>query len=216
MADWRVLDRPDPSPGNPLMVRDIARQLGEEAGRVSDTVTRLRGIANAVDALQMRGDYAPGYRRVLAELPGELARLEIAYRSVGAALDRFASGLEQAQARAGAALRHGSEAAARYQGALRELRALLPDGQPAGLLGGVHLNPWMLDAATVELDENLRSQARVIAFRARSAQDDVETANRLADQAAGLREDAERRCEREIDAVNLRLRTSPRRSAYLP
>lgn len=199
MADWSVLNRPNPAPGNPAAVREIARRLGDEASRVRDAVTRLDGIAGGTDALKMEGDYAPGYRDAVAELPVQLRKLDVAYSGAGSALDRFAGSLEQAQAKADGALRQGSDADGRYHGALNELRALLPDGRQAVLLGGINLNSWTLDAATLGMDENVRDQVRTVGARARSADEDLETANRLADEAAQLREDAERRCEREID-----------------
>jgi RHS repeat-associated protein len=199
MADWSVMGRPDPAPGNPPGVRDLARRLNEEAGRVRDAVTRLDGVSNGSGTLRMQGDYAAGYREALATLPRELRKLDTAYSRAGGALDRFATGLEQAQAKAGTALRRGTDADGRYQGALNELRALLPDGRQAVLLGGVNLNPWTLDVATTGMDEGIREQVRHAASRARSADEDLDTAQRLADEAARLRADAERRCAREID-----------------
>ncbi len=202
MADWSVLGRSDPAPGDPTGVRQIAARLGGEAIRVQDAVTRLDSVANGTSSLRLEGDYAPKYRQSLARLPPELRKLDAAYSRAGAALDRFAVSLEEAQVTAGAALRQGSDADGRYTGALNELRALLPDGRQSVLLGGVNLNSWTLDAATLGMDENIRSQIRLVAARARSADDDLDAAKRLADAAARLRADAERHCAREIDEAD--------------
>jgi RHS repeat-associated protein len=199
MADWSVLDRTDPAPGTPAGVRQLARRLQDEARRVQDAVSRLQGVANGTDTLRMAGDYAAGYRTALAELPPELRRLDRAYGAAGTALDRFAGSLEEARTRAATALNRGTDADSRYQGALNELRALLPDGRQAVLLGGVNLNSWTLDTATLGLDESVRAQVRSAGARARSADDDLDAARRLADEAARLRADAERRCEQELD-----------------
>jgi hypothetical protein len=76
MADWSVLDRTDPAPGNPAGVRELARRLNDEASTVRGAVTRLDAVANGTDALRMQGDYAPGYRAALTELPGELKKYD--------------------------------------------------------------------------------------------------------------------------------------------
>ncbi|MCA1704961.1 MAG: type IV secretion protein Rhs, partial [Actinobacteria bacterium] len=151
----------------------------------------------------MEGDYAPKFQQVLGELPDELAKLGKAYRGCGNALSAFASSLEQAKSQAGAALRQGQDAHNQYQGALREIRAVLPPDRAATVSGGLGPNESLLEAAIADLDEGTKTQARAAARRARFAEQDRHRARRLATDAARLRGVAETTCVHGIhDALN--------------
>ncbi len=187
----------DPTPGDPDRTASLAGRLLHQAELAEQNRRRLAGVAAGGGDLGMEGDYAPKFREVLGELPGELAKLATAYRGAGEALRAFASNLRQEKSRAGTALRQGTDASTRYDGALREIRALLPSGnlQVSPMLG-VEAS---VEQATAGLDEATRTQARAAARRARAAEQDKVAARRLADQAARLRADAETRA---ADGIN--------------
>jgi len=202
MNDWHVLDLDtDPVPGDPDQIRALAGRLRGEAELADHNTDRLRGLAANDNALRMEGDYAPKFRQVLKELPDELAKLGRAYRDCGNAVSTFASTLEGAQAKAGVALRQGRDAEDRYQGALSEIRSVLPADRQGALGGGRGLDTNALEAATVNLDEGLKAQVRAAARRARFAEDDKARARRLAQEAIQLRGDAETRCVNAIHAA---------------
>jgi hypothetical protein len=206
MSEWAVLDLDgDPTPGDPVRVRELAGRLGEQAGLAGRNTGRLRRIASGDTELAMRGDYAPKFRDVLHELPAELAKLDKAYRGASGALSTYASTLSEAKSRAGRALRDGRDADARFQGALREIRSVLPAERQVLLGSGLGLNETVLDTAMLGLDEATKSQVRSAARRARDADADRDTARRLADQAAELRGEAETRC---VDGINNALEDS--------
>ncbi len=187
----------DPTPGDPDRTASLAGKLLHQADLAEHNRQRLAAVAAGGGQLGMEGDYAPKFREVLGELPGELAKVGTAYRGAGEALRAFASDLRQEKSRAGTALRQGTDASTRYDGALREIRALLPSGnlQVSPMLG-VEAS---VEQATEGLDETTRTQARAAARRARAAEADKTAARRLADQAARLRADAETRA---ADGIN--------------
>jgi hypothetical protein len=159
---------------------------------------RLESVAAGGGDLRMEGDYAPKFREMLSELPSELGKLSVAYQGAGQALRVFASDLRTEKSRAATALRQGTDAATRYDGALREVRSLLPGGRELVVspMLGVETS---VEQATEGLDEGVRAQARAAAGRARTAEQDKASARRLADQAARLRGEAEGRA---VEAIN--------------
>ncbi|MFG1606762.1 RHS repeat-associated core domain-containing protein [Actinoplanes sp. NPDC049265] len=204
MSDWHVLDLPaDPVPGDSAGTRDLANRLLREAELAESNTSRLRAIAAGRGDLRMEGDFAPKFRQVLGELPDELIKLGRAYRGAGEALSAFAGSLEDIKTRASGALRKGTDAYASYQGAVREVRALLPPDRQYAVASGLSLNQHTIDAATVGLDEGLRQQIRYAVQRARFAQDDRDRARRLAQDAARMRGEAENQCVKRIhDALD--------------
>lgn len=202
MSSWSVLGRgADPVPGDPSQVRELAGRLRQQAELVERATGRLRSVAANGGDLRMEGAYAPRFTAVLGELPGEMAKLGVAYRGCGSALSAYAVSLDEAKAKAGAALRRGTDSDYQYQGAVREIRALLPPDRQVALSSGLGLNETVLDATTTGLDEGIRAQVRAAARRARYAAADRDVARRLADDAAKLRGDAEARCESAIRQV---------------
>ncbi|MGH3806756.1 MAG: DUF6531 domain-containing protein [Pseudonocardiaceae bacterium] len=200
MNQWQVLDLDaDPTPGDPQRTRDLSTQLLHEAELAEHNTSRLRRVASNGGDLHMEGDYAHTFRDVLGELPGELAKLGKAYRGCGKALSGFASSLEHAKTQAATALRHGQDAHDRYQGALREIRALAPPDRAAGLSSGLRSPGFLLEAAIADLDESTKTQVRMVARRAHTAEQDKDRAQRLAADAARLRGDAETTCVRKIN-----------------
>jgi hypothetical protein len=199
MSDWHVLGLDgDPTPGDPDRTADLAGTLLHQAELADHNRTRLAAVARGGGDLGMQGDYAPKFREVLAELPGELGKLSTAYRGAGEALRSFASDLRAEKAKAATALRTGTDAATRYDGALREIRSLLPAGRELAVspMLGVEAS---VEQATEGLDASVRSQARSAAQRAGQAERDKAAARRLAGDAARLRGEAEGRA---VDGIN--------------
>ncbi|HEY8201102.1 MAG TPA: hypothetical protein VII47_07090 [Actinomycetota bacterium] len=192
MSSWQVVGLDgDPTPGDPDRTAELAGRLLHEAGLADRGSKRLSAVASGAGDLHMEGGYAAGFRQMLSELPGELGKLSGAYRVAGEALRAFASDLRQEKARAGQALRQGTDASVRYDGAMREIRSLLPgqDVQPSALWN----IEYSVEQATEGLDESVRSQARAAARRAHAADQDQQAARRLAEQAVRLRGEAEQR-----------------------
>ncbi|MGH3548341.1 MAG: DUF6531 domain-containing protein [Pseudonocardiaceae bacterium] len=204
MNQWQVLDLDgDPTPGDPAQTHALATQLQQEAGLAEHNTGQLRSVAANGGDLHMEGDYAPKFQDVLGGLPDELAKLGKAYRGCGNAVSAFATSLDQAKSQASTALRQGQDADGRYQGALREIRALVPPNQADSLSAGLGPNNSLLEAAIANLDEGTKAQARSAAGRAQTAEQDRQSARRLANDAAKLRGDAESTCVKGInDALN--------------
>jgi RHS repeat-associated protein len=195
LSEWHVLGLDgDPVPGDPGQTRALASRLLSQAQITERNTNRLNSIASNGGELKMEGDYAPKFRDVLDELPGEIDKLSRAYRGCGNALNAYADSLAEAKSKAGSALRQGRDAHDRYQGALRELRSLLPPERQGMLSSGLGLNEFSLRAATTGLDEGVKARVEIVARRARTADHDRDLARRLADDAAELRGDAEGRC----------------------
>ncbi|GAA2215818.1 hypothetical protein GCM10009850_112860 [Nonomuraea monospora] len=190
---WEILGLAgDPAPGDPAQVRALATRLLEQARLAEDNTARLNGVSANSSALNMRGDYAVKYTEALQTLPGELAKLGKAYRGAGSALSTYAGSLEQAKTQAGSALRQGQAAEEQYQGALREVRAQLPASAATGSLAEV-------EAAVGAADPAVQAAVRPAVARAQNAEADRGRARRIADEAAGLRGDAESRAVEEIE-----------------
>ncbi|MGH3903728.1 MAG: DUF6531 domain-containing protein [Pseudonocardiaceae bacterium] len=204
MSQWDVLDlSEDPTPGDPHRVRALAQKLLGEAESVEHNTSRLRSVTTGSDSLRMEGDYAPAFREVLGELPGELTKLGTAYRRCGDALSAFATSLADAKSQAGNALRQGQDAQNTIQGALRQIRAALPPDRAAMVSDRQVPTEFTLNAAIADLDEGTKAQARAALRRAQYAEQDRARARRLATDAAGLRGDAEGTCVEGIqDALN--------------
>jgi RHS repeat-associated protein len=196
MTDWYVLglDR-DPAPGDPIGVRTLAARAQAQADLVDGETQRLRSIAAGDGDLAMQGDFAAGFTGMLRELPAQLAKLGRGYHGCAAALSGYAGELEGAQTRAAAALRSGRDADDRFNGALAQIRSLVPPDRQALFQSGLSVNELAVETATLGLDEGLRAQIRSVAARARYADGDRDRARRLALEAAQLRGDAEARCD---------------------
>lgn len=204
MSEWQVLDlNGDPTPGDPGRIRELVGRLHQQTELIDRNVSRLRSVSADGGDLRMEGDYAPKFREVLSELPDELAKLGKAYRGCGTALSTFASSLEAAKAKSGTALRQGRDAHDQHQGALREIRSLLPPDRQATFATGLGPNDSLVEAAIADLNESVKAQVRIAARRARLAESDQDRARRLALEAARLRGEAENHCANGIkDALN--------------
>ncbi|MBL7496588.1 type IV secretion protein Rhs [Frankia sp. CNm7] len=200
-SDWEVLGlTADPTPGDPEAVRALATRLGGHATTAENGTTRLRAVAAGGGELGMQGDYAPGYREALDDLPDQLAKLARAYRGAGTALAGYATTLTEAKIKSGAALRQGLDAQTRYRGAVSRVEALLPPDRVPLLWPNDELNPVSIAQATSGLPTpGLAEQAQVIAREGQEARRDRTLAARLAAEAKTLRDGAATTCAHGID-----------------
>ena len=93
-SDWSPLRGGDPTPGDPDVVGDQARRLGDVAAELRAQVARLRRIGQDDD---LRGQYADRLRAAATELVGDLEAVERRYDRVAAALRRWEPQLREAQ-----------------------------------------------------------------------------------------------------------------------
>jgi RHS repeat-associated protein len=196
MSDWGVLGLDgDPTPGDPDAVRDMAVRLRQQAALAENNTARLRAVAAGGGELRMDGDYAASFTEALTELPDELAKLARAYRGCGDALHTYAGSLAEAKTQSGVALRDGADAHGRYQGALREVYALLPADRHVRLWPREEMSEPSIGTATADLETpGLREQIQTAARRGQAADADRARAAAVARQAAGLRDGAARTC----------------------
>ncbi|MBB6553369.1 hypothetical protein [Nonomuraea rubra] len=89
-------------------------------------------------------------------------------------------------------MRQGQAAEEQYQGALREVRAQLPASAASGSLAKVETSVSAADPA-------VQAAVRPAVARTQNAEADRGRARRIADEAAGLRGDAESRAVEEIE-----------------
>jgi hypothetical protein len=95
--DWAPLRGGDPTPGDPDVVGDEARHLGDVAAELRTQISRLRRIGQDGD---LRGQYADRLREAAGELVGHLETVERRYERVAAALRRWEPQLRDSQRRA--------------------------------------------------------------------------------------------------------------------
>jgi RHS repeat-associated protein len=197
MSDWDVLNLDsDPTPGDPDVLQKMAGRLREQAGLASHNTDRLRAIAGSGGGdLRMEGDYAPLFTGALEELPGELSKLARAYQGCGDALATYAGLLADVKTQSGTALRQGVDAEVQYQGALRQVQALLPPEREMLLLPRAELTDASIALATASWDDEAgKTQVRQAAVRGRAAAADRDRARVLALQAGKLHGDAAHTC----------------------
>ncbi|WP_239394490.1 putative T7SS-secreted protein [Frankia sp. CiP3] len=214
-SDWSVLglDK-DPAPGDLYAIRDLARRFLAFAADVEHARGQVTAATTGSVTQAWLGAAGDTFRDGLNGLPGRLSRLETSYRMAGQALKAYAPILDTAQEQAGHALSRGRDARARRdhaetllgpaQTALTSAAASLtalarahhPDAAGAG---------WPDPAqVTRALRDHETAQTRLERARGtvHSAQDEIETARRLALAAGQLRAHAAHTCARAIQAAS--------------
>ena len=209
MADWNVVGlSADPAPGDVAALRALAHHLGMKAETMARLVTRLQRVVGGAGGLGMIGDYAAGYRTMLAGLPPELSRADRAFRRCGEAVTTYADLVDDAQALAQRALSKGVEGTANWRSATSRIRTVLPPTHSIALTpAGVSVTA--VEHGTVGLDESIRSQVRNAAQQARTAWSTKDAGRKLAQMAADLHTSAQRRVVREIGSATEGVRNEP-------
>ncbi|MDQ1038314.1 RHS repeat-associated protein [Streptomyces sp. V3I8] len=112
-TDWHVLDlERDPTPGDPVRVKSLAKSLHDFADDVQDALRLVQGMAGEDAVLSMVGKTAEVFRDEFSGVPKNLKKLKKSYDLAGDALAAYWPQLERAQALADKALAKGREAQA--------------------------------------------------------------------------------------------------------
>ncbi|MEU9879362.1 DUF6531 domain-containing protein [Streptomyces phaeochromogenes] len=112
-TDWHVLDlEKDPTPGDPVRVKSLAKSLHDFADDVQDALRLVKGMADEDVVLTMVGKTADVFRDEFSGVPKNLKKLKKSYDLAGDALAAYWPQLERAQALADKALAQGREAQA--------------------------------------------------------------------------------------------------------
>ncbi|MEV0701962.1 hypothetical protein AB0I53_29170 [Saccharopolyspora sp. NPDC050389] len=200
MDDWTVLDLlSDPVPGDPDKTADMIRRLNAQARQAGEIADELGKIADGTERLRMRGDYAPKFGTMLAELPQGPRTLNTAYRDCASVLQRYEKSLRSARQQSQLALNRGRQADAVYRNALRQFCSLLPLRFTGGSI-------WRgLDEATAQtfssgLPLAYREYAVQLGRVARLAEHERQQARREASQARESHQEAALRCAADIQA----------------
>ncbi|WP_413757633.1 RHS repeat-associated core domain-containing protein [Streptomyces sp. MMBL 11-3] len=110
-TDWHVLDlEKDPTPGDPVRVKSLAKSLHDFADDVQDALRLVQGMAGEDAVLTMVGKTAEVFRDEFSGVPKNLKKLKKSYDLAGDALAAYWPKLERAQALADKALAKGREA----------------------------------------------------------------------------------------------------------
>ncbi len=221
-TDWFVLDLGgDPTPGDPLSVRDLSARFLRLAGDAGDAAAAFRRVAGDEAIASWVGLSGDAYRDQIGEFPGDLDKLSRSYGMAGRALSAYATQLDHAQTQAGTALVRGREARGRLTSAQAGLstatatqtaaaRALTtaraPDTVAAPVTAGTGAAPPPPDPAAVAAAVRNNTAANTRVTQARTAvthaQDDLDAARRLALAAQNLRETAETTTAQQLDAAS--------------
>ncbi|MFC8199363.1 RHS repeat-associated core domain-containing protein [Streptomyces sp. NPDC057298] len=112
-TDWHVLDlEKDPTPGDPVRVKSLAKSLHDFADDVQDALRLVKGMAEEDAVLKWVGKTADVFQDEFSGVPKNLKKLKKSYDLAGDALAAYWPELERAQALADKALVQGREAQA--------------------------------------------------------------------------------------------------------
>ncbi|PZE28044.1 WXG100 family type VII secretion target [Curtobacterium sp. MCBD17_028] len=209
---WAVVDQGfDPVPGDPTVVRMMAREYQRISEAADDATTRLRSVRGSGWLTDWQGEAADVFVRAIQDTPTDLAKLVHSYADVATALLGWADVVDHTQYRADGALADAKDAAgdldaarhrlddaqataAHYAATASRLTALAaahPAGSPPPA-GAEVPTPAQLraasDNAAVASDGVDAAQSSITAAQSR-----IDAAKRLVAEARGDWEDGERR-----------------------
>lgn len=206
-SDWWVLDLDrDPTPGAPDRIditADRFLDFAETAERAYRAVTSLQGDGAVLTWVGLSGD---AFREQFGEFPEQLRKLYTSHQIVGDALVAFSPKLTTAQAQADRALADGREARDRLATASAQLNIVQGDfdaisRQADELRNGQSESnqPDKEQVAQALRDADAAKQRLSTAQGAvASAEQALQAAKTLAEQARQMRETASGECAREI------------------
>lgn len=204
---WHVLDMgEDPTPGDPYRVRVLARSAGRMADDAADAHAAVRSLASDGAVLSWVGLAGDVFRGAIEDFPTQLAKLQDSYEQAAAALDSWASRLDDVQSTADRALEQGKQAQAEIDslesmlaGARSQAASAAAASDRLADQGGSAPppSPEQLRAATRSLDA---AQDRVgsLSTSLSGAQSRLSAAKRMAEQARELKRSTARTVKQRL------------------
>ncbi|MET9440134.1 RHS repeat-associated core domain-containing protein [Streptomyces sp. NPDC006610] len=213
--DWEPLDLDeDPTPGDPVRVRSLAKQLHDFADDVSEALRLVKGMADDDTVLEWAGKSAAVFREQFSGVPKNLKKLRKSYELCGDALAAFWPELERAQALADRALVKAREA----QQDLSAAKSRLASAESWVTRAGREADKYKDDPSGRKTDGDKPDEAKVRAAtrdvqNAKSAQtaaqsdvsaaqDALAAAKKMAEDARRMRDEAAREAKRKIDEAS--------------
>ncbi len=213
-TDWHVLDlEKDPTPGDPVRVKSLAKSLHDFADDVQDALRLVKGMAEEDAVLTMIGKTAEVFRDEFSGVPKDLKKLKKSYDLAGDALAAYWPKLERAQALADKALAKGREAQADLSSAKSRLSSAdswvsrankESDKYKDDPTGGKDVekpDEAKVRAATRDAqsakDAHTSAQSDVT-----SAQNALDAAKKMAGDARAMREEAAGEAKRKLDEAS--------------
>ncbi|GHH58240.1 RHS repeat-associated protein [Streptomyces umbrinus] len=214
-TDWHVLDLDkDPTPGDPVRVKSLAKSLHDFADDVQDALRLVKGMADEDAVLTMVGKTADVFRDEFSGVPKNLKKLKKSYDLAGDALAAYWPQLERAQALADKALAQGREA----QADLSSAKSRLSSADSWVTRANKEADKYKDDPGSAGKDVPKPDEAKVRAATRdaqsakdahTSAQSDVTTAQnaldaakKMAADARKMREDAAGDAKRKLDEAS--------------
>ncbi|MEU6255305.1 DUF6531 domain-containing protein [Streptomyces sp. NPDC047043] len=213
--DWHVLDLDkDPTPGDPVRVRTLAKTLHDFADDVSDALKIVKGMAEEDAALKWAGKSAEVFKDEFSAVPKNLKKLKKSYEMCGDALAAYWPKLERAQALADKALAKGREAQNDLSSAKSRLSSAdswvtratkeadkYKDDPTGSKSGGDKPDESKVRAATRDA-QHAKSAHTKAQSDVTDAQDALSAAKKMAEDARKMREDAARETKQKIDEAS--------------
>ncbi|MFS8202679.1 DUF6531 domain-containing protein [Streptomyces sp. CWNU-52B] len=213
-TDWHVLDlEKDPTPGDPVRVKSLAKSLHDFADDVQDALRLVTGMAGEDAVLSMVGKTAEVFRDEFSGVPKNLKKLKKSYDLAGDALAAYWPKLERAQALADKALAKGREAQADLSSAKSRLssadswvtrankEADKYKDDPTGGKDVEKPDESKVRAATRDAqsakDAHTSAQSDVT-----TAQNALDAAKKMAGDARSMREEAAGEAKRKLDEAS--------------
>ncbi|MEU5292759.1 DUF6531 domain-containing protein [Streptomyces umbrinus] len=214
-TDWHVLDlEKDPTPGDPVRVKSLAKSLHDFADDVQDALRLVKGMADEDAVLSMVGKTADVFRDEFSGVPKNLKKLKKSYDLAGDALAAYWPQLERAQALADKALAQGREA----QADLSSAKSRLSSADSWVTRANKEADKYKDDPTSAGKDVPKPDESKVRAATRdaqsakdahTSAQSDVTTAQnaldaakKMAADARKMREDAAGDAKRKLDEAS--------------
>ncbi|MEU3790409.1 RHS repeat-associated core domain-containing protein [Streptomyces fructofermentans] len=203
----------DPTPGDPVRVKSLARSLHAFADDVQDALRLVKGMAEEDAVLAMVGRTAEVFRDEFSGVPKNLRKLKRSYDLAGDALAAYWPQLERAQALADKALADGRVARADLSSATSRLSSadswVARAGEEADKYKedrGAGKDVPKPDEAKVRAATRDAQSARAAHASARSdvasAQSALDAAKKMAADARRMREDAAGEAKRKLDEAS--------------
>ncbi|MFE7069990.1 RHS repeat-associated core domain-containing protein [Streptomyces sp. NPDC057620] len=211
-TDWHVLDlEKDPTPGDPVRVKSLAKSLHDFADDVQDALRLVNGMAGEDAVLTMVGKTAEVFRDEFSGVPKNLKKLKKSYDLAGDALAAYWPQLERAQTLADKALVKGREA----QADLSSAKSKLSSADSWVTRANKEADKYKDDPGSAGKDVPKPDEAKVRAATrdaqsakdahtaaqsdVTSAQSALDAAKKMAADARQMREDAAGEAKRKLD-----------------